>query len=145
VISNQASQEQHTQLFCSKCGAATIDKCPHCEHFLVGQSEYLAYDPFPTPDPYCMFCGKAYPWTDAKFEAMREIADYIPELTSDDRQTLVSILPDLLAKESTPRTEVGIVRMKVLLKKGGVVFATSAASVLKDVISTAVSKALFPG
>jgi hypothetical protein len=74
---------------------------------------------------------------------MREIAECIPTLTSDDRQTLASILPDLLAKEPTPKTQVGIVKMKLLLKKGGGMFAESAKNILLDVISAAVSKSLF--
>jgi hypothetical protein len=98
----------------------------------------------PKPDPYCVHCGKAFPWTETHLAAVREIADYIDTFNEKDRETLEQILPDLVARESTPKTQLGIVKMKALLKKGGAGFLEATQKVLVDVVSEVVKKSLFP-
>jgi len=57
---------------------------------------------------------------------------------------LALLLPDLTALESTPKTELAIVKMKSLLKKGGADFLDATKKILVDVVSDVVKKALFP-
>ncbi|HSY34440.1 MAG TPA: DUF2321 domain-containing protein [Acidobacteriaceae bacterium] len=143
IISNRANDGQPQQMWCSKCGQATIDRCPACEGELQGAPHYSSIVP-KKPADYCIHCGKALPWTERHLEALREVASLMDELDESDRQSLDDLLPDLVSKDGTPRTEVGIVKMKKLLKKGGSVFAESARKLLVDVISETARKALFP-
>lgn len=98
----------------------------------------------PKPDAYCLHCGKALPWTQTHLDAMREIADCIESFNQSDRDTLQQIMPDLIAKEATPKTQVAIVKMKMLAKKGGSAFWDSTQKLLVDVVSETVKKSLFP-
>jgi hypothetical protein len=117
---------------------------PACDGPLRGEGVYGPVSAFPIPDAYCLHCGKALPWTEARFSAIREIADYVDTLNEKDRQTLTDLLPDLIAPEGTPKTELAIVKMKSLLKKGGADFLEATRKVLVDVVSEVVNKALFP-
>lgn len=65
-------------------------------------------------------------------------------LNDTDRGELELILPDLVSGQSTPKTQLGIVKMKILMKKGGAAFVETVQKVLVDVISETVKKALFP-
>lgn len=149
VISNEVDAEEdmtgQVQVWCHSCGSATIDRCPSCEGTLRGQKKYGAYVAKPKPDAYCLHCGKALPWTERHLEAVREVASYIEAFTDEERSMLADILPDLVSQESTPRTQVGVVKMKLLFKKGGAVFFDAANRILVDVVSETVRKSLFPG
>lgn len=145
VIDNEAGElGGDPQLWCHICGAETIDKCPSCDGPLRGHKKYTPLRPDPKPDDYCVHCGRALPWTASRQEALREIAKHIDKLTEDDRRALAELLPDLVCSTTTPSTEVAVVKMKSLLKKGGAVFTDAARNVLADVISETARKALFP-
>jgi hypothetical protein len=144
VISNQAEFEPAAQPWCHLCGAATIDHCPACAGPLRGAYKYGLLPPDPKPDHYCLHCGKPLPWTEIHLAAVREIAEHIETFNELDRETLNQILPDLVAGESTPKTQIGVIKMKALLKKGGADFMEAANKVLVDVVSEVVKKALFP-
>jgi hypothetical protein len=143
VVSNEADDEE-AQLWCHLCGRATIDQCPACKGPLRGRAIHGAYVAKPKPDSYCLHCGKALPWTETHIIAVREIARFIDTFSEEDRSMLEQILPDLVSSESTPRTQVGIVKMKMLLKKGGADFWEGTRKILVDVVSETVQKALFP-
>lgn len=131
------------QQWCDRCGAQVIAKCPNCRGWLRGRHRQVLGG-HATPDSYCLHCGKALPWTETRFEAMREIANCIESFNQGDRELLQQILPDLIAKQGTPKTEVAIVKMKLLLKKGGITFLEGTRKLLVDVVSETASKALFP-
>lgn len=146
VVDNEADAwgtELNAQPYCQSCGAATINECPACHGSLRGHHKYRPLEPDPKPDSYCVHCGKALPWTETRIEAVKEIAKHIDALTDEDRTTLSEILPDLVCSANTPRTEIGIVKMKKLLKKGGETFAEGTKRVLIDVVSETIKKVLF--
>lgn len=142
VISNHAEYEP-VQEFCAKCGVKSITECPRCKGYLRGADNRRAYVSHPKPDAYCVHCGVALPWTESHFNAVREVASYIDGLNDADRRTLEEILPDLASREPTPRTELGIIKMKGLFKKGGSAFLEASNKLLVDVLSEAVKKSLF--
>ncbi|MGB7190717.1 MAG: DUF2321 domain-containing protein [Acidobacteriaceae bacterium] len=148
VISNEADAEEgmtgQVQVWCHSCGSATIDRCPSCKGPLRGDRKAVFLTPSPKPDAYCVHCGKALPWTESHLEAVREVAQYVEAFDEEDRKMLVEILPDLASQESTPRTQIGIVKMKLLFKKGGSIFFDAANKILVDVVSETVRKSLFP-
>lgn len=142
VITNFAENEPQ-QLFCESCGKSTITSCPACNGPLRGaNADRTGFAR--EADAYCLHCGTALPWTQAHLDAVNEIAHFIDTFDDNDRTTLKEILPDLVASAGTPRTQIGIVKMKDLLAKGTSVFAESARKILVDVMSEAARKALFP-
>lgn len=132
-------------MWCDICGAKTIDACPSCSGPLKGAAKFAITTSQPTtPHAYCIHCGKALPWTEAHLDALRETAKYIDGLNDEDRKMLSEILPDIASKAQTPRTELAIVKMKSLFKKGGETFVEASRKILIDVMSEAVKKSLFP-
>ena len=98
----------------------------------------------PPPEAYCLHCGRPYPWTLAKFEALRAIAAAAEGLSEEDRTQLEEIIPDLISKVETPRSQVVIIRMKKLLKKGGGVFYDAIRETIVDVTSETIKKIFLP-
>lgn len=69
--------------FCRQCGAANIDKCPHCGSSIRGHIHYygvLSSDKFDVP-AHCQACGKPYPWTEEKIKVLEETINLMDELT----------------------------------------------------------------
>jgi hypothetical protein len=52
-------------------------------------------------------------------------------------------MPDLVASQATPRTQVSVLKMKGLLAKGGPAFFATAKDILVDVVSSTIAKSLF--
>ena len=58
-----------------------------------------------------------YPWTEARLEAVRELADELEGLSADERQLLRKSLADVVTE--TPQKDVAANRIKWLLAKTG--------------------------
>jgi hypothetical protein len=145
VTNNHASDEARNQNFCDHCGAKTITACPHCKGPIRGGHKYNPSSPIPgPPEAYCLHWGRPFPWTQASVDSLRAIAAVGDGLNEEDRAQLVEILPDLIAKTKTPRTQLAIVQMKKLLKKGGTVFSEAVRKTIVDVASETIKKTLFP-
>lgn len=92
--------------FCSQCGAGTIQKCPDCETFIRGHFHVegvIGLGSVWTPPNHCHACGKPYPWTQAKLDAAKEMAEAIEELTEHERDVIAELMPHII--EETPRTK----------------------------------------
>src|ERR1700735_4377995 len=76
IISNEANLEQSQQMWCHRCGAATIAACPACDGPLKGGEIFSPRQPL-KPDAHCLHCGKALPWTETRLVAVREVAKYV--------------------------------------------------------------------
>jgi len=108
---------QHNSAQCSECGQKTVTACPKCKANIQGRyhaSEYvLNFAGALTAPPFCRECGSAYPWTEARLSAVRELE----RLDANERGTLDRILDDLVS--DTPRTPVATLRFKQLVLKAG--------------------------
>ncbi len=144
VTNNHASDEARNQTFCNICGAKTITTCRHCHGPIRGGHKYSPGPTHPPPEAYCLHCGRPFPWTQARFEAVCAIAAASEGLSAEDRTQLEEILPDLVARTETPRTQLAIVHMKKLLKKGGSVFSEAIRKTIVDVASEAIKKIFVP-
>ena len=144
VTNNYTSDASKNQNFCEICGAKTITSCQHCKGPIRGGHKYSPGLTHPRPDAYCLHCGKPFPWTESKLTAVRAIAEQSEDLDAEDRKQLDTLLPDLIAKTETPRTQLAIVKLKKLIKKGGIAFAEALRKTLIDVVSESVKRVLFP-
>ena len=137
---------EHNLPFCERCGAPTITTCPHCSEPIRGEYHvegvFAAGFIFPAPG-FCAKCGHAYPWTTARVEAARALADDLDSLSGDDREALKRSLDDLV--RDTPQTQVAAQRFKRVAAKAGKQAADALRTILIDVVSEAAKKALWPG
>ena len=82
---------------------------------------------------FCIYCGHAFPWTEARIQAAKELAQ---ELTlSDEDKKVVSQAVDDLVKD-TPTTIVSATKFKRLVTKAG----SSALSVFRDLLVSVISE-----
>ena len=114
----QAFPEQGRR-FCERCGAATIAACPSCQHPIPGQLCEGAFHIFTDEDVmrFCGNCGRPFPWTTLKLYAAKAMADELEGLSDADRIDLKASFDDIAA--NTPMAEVGVLRIKKLMRKAG--------------------------
>ena len=144
VTNNWASDGARNKNFCDLCGARTITACPHCKGPIRGGYKHGPGPSHPPPEAYCLHCGRPYPWTQSRFDAVRAIAAANDDLNDEDRAQLAEVFPDLISKAETPRTQLAILHMKRLLKKGGSIFSEAVRKTIADVASETIKKVLFP-
>jgi len=143
-VTNAATElrPQHNQKHCETCGTATITKCPKCNADIRGEYHSILIDPkFPTP-PFCITCGAAFPWTEAKLNAARELAMEQDALTPEEREQLAKSLDDLV--RDTPQTIVAATRFKKLVTKAGAGAAAGFKDILISVAAELAKKTIWP-
>lgn len=75
-----------SKVHCTKCGAACIDECPHCQEPIRGAQLYRGAD-YERPQ-YCHGCGRAYPWMQERLQTARELLYHDDKLLMEDRTKL---------------------------------------------------------
>lgn len=90
------------------------------------------------PPSYCHNCGSPFPWTAARLQAAKDLADELDELDNEDREILKSSLDDI--SSDAPGTEVATVRIKRIMTKLSGTGAEMLRKVVVDVASEAVKK-----
>lgn len=117
--------------YCERCGMQTITSCQKCKKSIQGMidSPYVAIVgvDFPAP-PFCIFCGKPFPWTESGLRAAKEYAEEMINLTPEEKVTLKGSIDDIV--RDSAQTNVAVVRFKRLVSKGG----TEASNVLKSIL-----------
>jgi hypothetical protein len=130
--------------FCPKCGAQTIHECPHCGENIQGDyivpGVVVAGRSRRAP-AYCHNCGQAFPWTEARLEAARQLTLETEEL-GEEKESLAGSLPDLVS--DTPRTPVAAKRWERALRKIGGHTADVFKEIFVEVASETAKKILFP-
>lgn len=139
---------EENQDYCGKCGEVTIYRCPDCKTEIRGSyyeapsemgnagGNRISYVP-----NYCSKCGKMYPWTVKKLEAVREMIDELKELTFEDKEKFKNSLDDIIAK--VPKTKSATLSFKKILKKLGKDSYESIKSILVDIVSEVIKNKLF--
>lgn len=110
------------QPFCDQCGAKTITECPSC-HAKIRGSYVPGGDPmffgglgYIVP-AFCGQCGAPFPWTQTAIDVTAALINEENELSSDDREALVEVLPAVISE--TPKTRLAAVRFKKALSAVG--------------------------
>lgn len=135
---------QYNRKFCDKCGAATITKCPRCEADIPGCINPVGAEillPIRQPPRFCSNCGSAYPWTESRLKAARELANEITGISEEERKLLTQSLDELV--KDTRDTQTAAIRFKKIVSKAGKEAANAFRQILIDIASEAAKKAIW--
>ena len=134
-------ESARTASFCSHCGKPVIAQCPACGMSIRGRyyipGVLARQRPF-RPPSFCFSCGKPFPWTAAKIQVAKELAEELDGLDASDRETLKAAIDDL--SSDTPRTELAAIRFTKTLRKARRGARTALTSVVLEVASEAAKK-----
>jgi len=134
---------ERNSTFCATCGAPTVTKCSNCSAEIRGMylPGGLAIIP-PYHEPaYCHNCGKAYPWTDSKMEAAKELIELDDRNSDAEKTALAADLSDLV--RDTPRTQVAATRFRKFVAKAASGTASALRDIAVDIASEAAKKTIF--
>lgn len=153
VITDRVNLDPHQgERFCSKCGAATVERCQKCGAQIRGAETVPTGSVFNAPSYeiamgakplFCPDCGTPYPWMKHATAAFDELLKESEDVRDEDRTDAAKDLQDV-AQESA-RTPVAVVRLKKLLKKLGPDLAEGARKIIVDVAAETVKKTLGMG
>lgn len=145
ATNNLEQSPEMAQAYCSRCGKPTISECPRCGTNIRGYyyiEGVFGGSPY-NPPKFCFNCGEAFPWTAAKIEAARELANELDELSTGERQVLRSVIDDL--SSDTPKTELAAHRFKRIAEKLGDGAKKALTAVVMQVATEAAKRAIFGG
>lgn len=110
------SHPDYKRNFCQECGKKTITNCPQCNEKIIGYHHItgVIHRGSSTPPSFCPSCGKPYPWTKSKINALKELVKELDEISEDEKKILSDV--DELIVE-TPKTELVSTRFKKILRK----------------------------
>jgi len=130
--------------YCEYCGKEIITQCPNCKTAIRGRFDYGAENVWDctdyNPPLYCYCCGKAFPWTQTALDTVKALLEEDDNLSSDQRQKLVEVLPDAI--QETPKTQLATIRLQKALKSVGRFTADSLRQFLIDFGCEYLKKAL---
>jgi hypothetical protein len=137
------SSPNYSKDFCPKCGARTIIECPACHKRIQGFYHVpgVITTRSASVRAYCHACGKAYPWTSARIDAAKALAEELEGLSDTEKILLQSTIDDLVT--DTPKTTVAVVRFKKLAAKTGKHAVEGFKDILVSVISESVRKQIW--
>lgn len=135
--------------FCPTCGKPAVGACQYCNEPIRGDE----YDEgrktwngapsrigFRRVPGHCHACGKPYPWTEQKAEAVEEMIDELDELSDEERAKLKTSIPDIIA--DTSKSETAAFRFKKAIAKVGQAGGKILRDVLTNVATEAVKKSM---
>jgi hypothetical protein len=145
VNDSSHSRPALNQTFCKKCGAKTINTCTNCNSPIRGYYHVegvidLTGRGMDAPS-FCVECGNAYPWTEEKIKAAKELALEVEGLSDEEKNMLSNSIDDLITE--TPRTKLAVMRLKKFATKAGEASWEVFKEALKDIISESVRKLIW--
>lgn len=117
VITEDASNTELLENYCSQCGAPTIMQCNSCKapirgeyyvHGIIGMVGYVV-------PKYCYKCGSPYPWTQDAIDSAAAIVEEIDALESSEKEVIKSSIPNIMFESS--KTELSAVRVANCIRK----------------------------
>lgn len=136
--------------FCPKCGEPALGECQNCNASIPGDEYEDQFDGVELVGPHnlgfheipshCLACGKPYPWTQRKAEAVTEMIDELDGLSDDEREKLKKSIPDVIA--DTPKSETAALRFKKAAAKVGQAGGKLLMDVVTNVATEAVKKSM---
>lgn len=126
------------QPFCATCGSPAVKTCPSCGAPIRGDNTEIIGWHYSPPN-HCQSCGAAFPWTEARKEAARELAAFLAE--SPEEEAALAGGVDALLTEG-PRTPVAAARWRMAIARHGKNGIDMAKDLFIGVVSNAVSRQL---
>jgi len=143
ITRNVETHPEHSETFCSKCGAKTVTACGHCGQKIRGHLHGTMPSMHDEPiAKFCYNCGGSYLWTEAALKAATELIAESDAFDNEEKERLTQSLRDVV--QDTSRTQVAIMRLQKYLPKAGKQFADAFRSIVVDIASEAAKKALWP-
>jgi len=112
---------ERSKKFCKKCGEETTTTCCNCNAEIQGiywkGDRNASHYKVPS---FCHNCGQSYPWTEARAQAARELAQELQDandISTDDKEALVQSIDEMV--KDTPRAELAATRFNRILSKIG--------------------------
>jgi hypothetical protein len=98
IISTIESSKSSMHEFCEDCGKPTII-IPDCKTHIKGsyRSPNAVVLANYEPPKFCYKCGKPFPWTKAKLDAVRELVEFEDKLTAKEKELFKNSLDDIIA------------------------------------------------
>lgn len=139
--SYEASPELNKK-HCPQDGESTIIACVECQANIAGRIRYsnvFGPDDFKVP-AFCIECGKAYPWTEKKIAAAKELVKELEGITPNEVQILEASIVEI--SQNNPQAKVGATRIKKIMEKVTSTSGEVLRSVIIDVASATAKKVL---
>jgi hypothetical protein len=142
TIGLESSPEMYAK-YCDRCGERTISECEHCRAKIRGyhRLEGLAVIGGYVLPKFCHNCGKPYPWTVKKMDAVYKLIDENKKLNSAEKEVLKKLIEELV-KES-PTKDLAIDESKRLIQKMGDETVKLLKNLLIELLSEVVKRQLF--
>lgn len=128
--------------FCDECGKETITKCQKCKNEIPGRLLVSRVMQVYEPPKYCRKCGSAFPWTESKILALREIIDSEDKLNDDEKENLKESIYDMI--KETPKTQASSLKFKVLLSKFSKESTAIVRAIIVNLVTETAKKILIP-
>lgn len=142
-VANDSTQRypEFNKAFCEQCGAATITSCPNCSKPIQGAYHVEGMVDYSDPQapPFCIGCGHAFPWTEARIQAAKELAEL--ELSEEDSAVFAESVAELV--KDSPRGTLAAAKVKKIMSKAGKTFCDAARDILVDIVSETAKKAIW--
>ena len=122
------TRPHHDEKRCGSCGEPTITACPACEAPLRGG--LLSGGSAWRPGAYCHECGKTYPWTQRRMDAIDAVIAELEGLSLKEIERLKQAVPAIVA--ATPQSNLAVLLLKQAFAKMNKISAEVLTRVLKD-------------
>jgi hypothetical protein len=146
ITSTVTTSPQRAKDFCDRCGGRTISRCEECTAPIRGAYCYyrfgrLVTDSITRIPAFCQKCGKAYPWTESKLDAARDLADQLG-LDIPERTLLEKSIEEII--RDTPRAAAEAIKFKIIVEKTQPWALPAFKEILIGVVSESVKKLIWP-
>lgn len=142
ITGHAGSSPEFRKDFCPDCGAKTITNCEACKSGIHGKYIVEGFIDATRwkPPAHCHNCGKPYPWTQRKADALSEMIDELEDLGDEEKGKLKKSIPDIIAE--TPASDTAVLRFKKAIVKAGQFGGKMLTEVLTKVAAEAVKKSM---
>lgn len=128
---------ERREQYCSRCGEATMNKCPNCERYIRGEYEHdvgavFISEPY-DPPAYCFNCGEPFPWTERRISTAVELLEQDGNLSADEIAQFRSDLAEM-ANDSL-HAQVASNRFNQFMRRVGSSAATGVRDLVVDIAS----------
>ena len=130
--------------FCGECGEQIIQACPSCNSLIRGYYDVpgvISLGRGYEPASYCFQCGKPYPWTQRRMEAIEETLTATDELTDFEIESLRKNLPNIV--RDVPQTKPAALKIGALVTRVKEPVQKVARDLLMEIASETAKKVMF--